>query len=237
MLKTKRISLILTVAMMALMVIPGAYAMDMDRSQETGQIIGGGPVTLVDGLWDDAVVVGTLPVGTSVIILQRFGDMVQVFARAERLIGWVKSDYVRVDQGAAPVYTGVVISQNVSIRRTPDTRGDLIVTAHNGDVVEILAEQSGWYTINYWDGKSTMPIQGYARTNFIVRDPAFITTTQATYVYAMPSSDSKMVGQLVSGTQLVVIGEWNEYWVVNLRSASGFIRKSDVGYNQIGGNG
>lgn len=235
--KMKRISLILTLAMLALMAIPGAYAMDMDRSQETGQIIGSGPVTLVDGLWNDAVVVGKLSVGTSVIILQRFGDMMQVFARAERLVGWVKSDYVRVDQGAAPVYTGVVISQNVSIRSTPSTGGGLVIRANNGDMVEILDEQSGWYTVSYWDGKSNTPVQGYARTNFIVRDPAFITTTQATYVYAMPSSNSKMVGQLVSGTQLVVIGEWNDYWVVNLRSASGFIRKGDVGYNQIGGNG
>ena len=40
----------------------------------------------------------------------------------------------------------------------------------------------------------------------------------------------KKVGELISGTQLVIIGEYGDFWVVNLRSASGFIYKNDVQY-------
>mgnify|MGYP003623882591 CR=1 FL=1 len=71
-----------------------------------------------------------------------------------------------------------------------------------------------------------------------VRNPACITSTKSTYVYATPDRGAKKVGQLISGTQLVVIGEWGEFWMVNLRSASGFIYKRDVEDNYInGGNG
>lgn len=234
----RNISFVL-VLMLALATLPvAALATQSTDGQRTGVITGSSPVTLVEGLWDGAQAAGSLSPGTGVIILQQFGDMLQVFARGARTIGWLKMDYVREDSVPEIQHTGVVISQNVSIRQSPATNAGLIATAKNGDVLEILSEQNGWYTVRYWQN-STTTVEGYARTFFVVEDPYFITTTQLTYVYAMPFANDKMVGQLVAGTQLVVIGEYQDYWVVNLRSASGFIRKGDVAYNQIvsGGNG
>ncbi|HML49386.1 MAG TPA: SH3 domain-containing protein [Clostridia bacterium] len=63
-----------------------------------------------------------------------------------------------------------------------------------------------------------------------MRNPRFVTTHKSTYVYAVPDRSGKKVGELIAGTQLVIIGEYGDYWVVNLRSASGFIHKSDVQY-------
>lgn len=228
----------LTGMMLAVLLLLSATAVaeSMTNGLPTGVIING-PVTAYDGTWNNAAAVGTLQSGTGVIVMQQFGDMAQVFARVQRLAGWIPLRNVQIDQ-AMPVYPGVVISQNVSLRESPATNARLIASIPNGTVLDIYAEQNGWYTVGYWDGKSQTPQQGYVRVDFIVRDPSFVTTTQSTYVYAMPSRSAKKVGQLVSGTQLVVIGEFNDFWVVNLRSASGFIYKNDIAYGQItGGNG
>lgn len=220
----------------ALLLMAGlAYADSATNGLPTGTIVGG-PVTVYDGTWSNTNAVGTLQNGDAVIVMQQSGQMLQVFSRISRLAGWVPAGNVRIDQ-ATPVYPGVVISQNVTLRESPSTTAKQLARPTNGTVLDILSEQNGWYYVRFWDGKSTMPIEGYVRTNFVVRDPMFVTTTQATYVYSMPDRGAKMVGQLVSGTQLVVIGEYGDFWVVNLRSASGFIHKNDIEYNQISGNG
>lgn len=220
----------------ALMLVAApALAENATNGLPTGVIVGG-PVTVYDGMWTNANAVGTLQNGTPVIVMQYDAEKAQVFSRAQRLAGWVLAANVQVDR-ATPVYPGVVISQNVTLRESPSTGARQLARPTNGTVLDLLAEQDGWYTVRYWDEKGNAPIEGYVRTNFIVRDPMFVTTTKATYVYSMPSRSAKMVGELVSGTQLVVIGEYDDFWVVNLRSASGFIYKYDIEYNQISGNG
>lgn len=239
---------ILTLALAAMMLfaavpvlaeegIEGVAAMAANTNGLPTGTIFNGPVDVYDGIWVGSSKVGTLNTGDAVIVMQQDSGagMTQVFSRVNRLAGWVPSGNVQVDS-ISPVFPGVVISQNVTLRESPSTGAKQLARPSNGDVLDILDEQNGWYTVRYWD-KTKGPLEGYVRTNFVVRNPAFVTTTKATYVYAMPSRNSKMVGEIISGTQLVVIGEWNDYWVVNLRSASGFIHKNDIEYNQIGGNG
>lgn len=193
--------------------------------------------SVYDGVWDNANIVGALQAGTGVIVLQSYAGWLQVHARAERLVGWVSASTVKIDT-ATPVYPGVVISQNVSLRESPSTSATRLASIPNGTILELLDEQNGWYYVTYWNDKTGSPLQGWSLVDYIVRDPAYITTTKSTYVYATPSRSAKKVGQLVSGTQLVVIGEYDDFWVVNLRSASGFIYKRDVEDNLIsGGNG
>lgn len=219
-----------------LMLSPAALAGDTTNGLATGTIVDP-QVTVYDGIWAGANTVGTLYQGTGVVILQTSGAWIQIHARAERIVGWVSSGSVRYDQGV-PVYPGVVISQNVSLRESPSTGATRITSIPNGSVLDLLDEQSGWYYVAYYDGVNVNPLEGWVVVDFIVRDPSFVTTTKSTYVYAMPSLDSKKVGQLISGTQLVVIGEYGDFWVVNLRSASGFIHKRDIDSVQInGGNG
>ncbi|MDL2318672.1 SH3 domain-containing protein [Eubacteriales bacterium OttesenSCG-928-A19] len=213
-----------------------ALAGDTATGLPTGTIVDY-QTTVYDGTWAGANVVGTLYQGTGVIILQSYGTWMQIHARAERIVGWVTSSSVRYDQRIT-VYPGVVISQNVSLRESPSLGATRITSIPNGTVLDLLDEQSGWYYVAYYNAANTAPLEGWVLVDFIVRDPSFITTTASTYVYAMPSRDAKKVGQLVSGTQLVIIGEYGDFWVVNLRSASGFIYKRDVDDNLIsGGNG
>lgn len=227
----------LALAMTMLLSVAPAMASDTANGQPVGTVTG--TVTVYDGAWNDAKAIGTLDVGTGVIIMQQNqqGGRIQVFARVQRLAGWVDAQYIRIDS-STPVFPAVVISQNVSLRETASTGAARLASIPNGSVLEVMSEEGSWYYVRYWDGKSETPMMGYVRSDFVVRDPSFVTTTQSTYVYSTPSRSSKKVGQLVSGTQLVVIGEYNDFWVVNLRSASGFIYKNDIDYDQIsGGNG
>lgn len=223
-------------AVILLFAVPAAALESTTNGLPTGTIVS--QVTAYDGVWQGANTVGTLYPGTGVIILQSYGDWVQVHARAERIVGWIPSSAVQYTTGAQVIYPGVVISQNVSLREQPSTGATRIASIPNGAVLDLLDEQNGWYYVSYYDGSGAAPLQGWTRVDFIVRDPQFITTTMLTYVYATPTRSAKKVGQLVAGTQLVVIGEYNDFWVVNLRSASGFIYKPDVSENVIsGGNG
>lgn len=214
-----------------------ALATDATNGLPTGTVEDFG-VTLYDGPWDNANVVGTLPSGTPVIILQFRGDWMQVFARAERLVGWVVPNApIKVDY-SSPIFPGIVISQNVSLREAPSTGAKRIASVPNGALFDLLDEQNGWYRVSYFETKTSTYMEGWVLVDYVVRDPSFVTTTKTTYVYATPDRGAKKVGQLAEGSQLVVIGEWGDFWVVNLRSASGFIYKRDIEENQIdSGNG
>ena len=213
-----------------------AFATETASSLPTGTIANF-PATVFDGTWNGANVVGTLAPGTSVIVLQTRGDWVQIFARAQRIAGWVAPGSVQIHYDN-PIFPGIVISQNVSLRENPSTGARRIASIPNGAMFDLLDEQNGWYYVSYYDGKNASPLQGWVVVDFVVRNPSFLTTTKSTYVYSTPTRSSKKVGQLVAGTQLVVIGEYGDFWVVNLRSASGFIYKRDVEDNWMdSGNG
>ena len=198
-------------------------------------IVINGPVSVFDGAWSGANAVGVMVNGDPVLILQQAGPLLQVFSRATGLAGWVPVANVRISH-APPVTAGIVISQSVTLRQSPSTTAKQLARPTNGAVFDILGTQGDWYHVRYY-GSGNDPVEGYVRTYFVVEDPAFVTTTRQTYVYAVPSRQSKMVGELVPGTQLVVIGEYGDFWVVNLRSASGFIHKEEIEYGQIEGNG
>lgn len=213
-------------AMLLLALAVSAYADEMATQQlPTGTIRSNG-VTVYDRPDSGAAVVGTLSGGSAVIILNTQGNMIQVFARADRMTGWVDSASVARENNL--VYPGIVISQSVSLRETRSTASKRLANIPNGTMLDLLEEQDGWYYVRFWDGKSQTPLEGWVRTDFVVRNPQFLTTYQSTYVYAAPSRSMKKVGQLVAGTQLVIIGEYNDFWIVNLRSASGFIHKNDI---------
>lgn len=232
----KRLLSVVLALVLGAMALPALASEPEAKSLPSGQVVVG-PLTVYEGIWPGAAEVGTLAVGTGVLVVEIYGEWMQVFSRVDRVVGWVPSNTILLDQQAM-IYPGIVISQNVSLRAEPSTGATRLATISNGTVLDLLNEQNGWYQVAYYDGKSVMPLQGWVRNDYIVRNPSFITTTALTYVYAMPALDSKKVGQLVAGTQLVVIGEFGDFWVVNLRSASGFIYKRDISSEAFpGGNG
>lgn len=231
----KKCMLTVLVALLLLGAVPGLA--DTSSGQPTGTVVATS-AAVFDGIGANAKPIGDLQSGEGVIVLQNQGEWLQVFSRAQRLVGWVTAGAVRIDY-SSPIYPGIVISQNVSLREGPSTGAARIASVPNGSIFDLLDEQNDWYRVAYFDSKTSQMLEGWVLVDYIVRDPSYVTTTKLTYVYSMPARDSKKVGQLVSGTQLVVIGEYGDFWVVNLRSASGFIYKNDIEEDVYwnGGNG
>ena len=215
------------IVLLVLVSVPTTLAQDMTGAAlPSGNVAAGGAQLYAEPV-EGAKQLATLAGGAEVIVLRRSGNWAQVFVHNGQKVGWMMGGAVQTAYGTM-FYPGIVISQSVSLREEPKTNAKLVSSIPNGAMINILQEQSGWYYASYWDGKTNVPKQGWVRTDFIVRNPTFLTTTQSTYVYATPSRSAKKVGQLIAGTQLVVIGEYGDFWVVNLRSASGFIYKGDV---------
>lgn len=125
---------------------------------------------------------------------------------------------------AASGSAGIVIDEALSIHQEANASSSVVAEAPNGAGLAVLSEQGAWYRVSY-DGT-----EGYALKSFVVTQPEYAIANRDTLVYAMPQSGAKTVGEVETGTELLVIGEWEEYWAVNLRTASGFVRKDDVSY-------
>lgn len=117
-------------------------------------------------------------------------------------------------------WKGKVIARQITFRSAPKTNAKSLGTLKNGTTVAILDDYtSGWFHIAV-DGK-----EGYVLSEYIVENPDHLTVTSTVPVYAFPHSD-KHVGSLATYTRLTIIDEYDGYYVVNLREASGFIKKN-----------
>lgn len=127
-------------------------------------------------------------------------------------------------------YQGVVICSSMSIRDDRTTRAALLATARNGEKLSILSEMGDWFQVRHVDGNGKQTI-GWARAIYIVKNPVTVTTIGQALAYSYPSLGAKCVGELARGTQLTVIAQYGDFYCVNLRSASAFVRVTDCAVN------
>ncbi len=119
-------------------------------------------------------------------------------------------------------WTGEVIAKQITFRSGPKSNAKSIGSIKNGATVTILDDShSGWFHIQY-DGK-----EGYVMDEYVVENADHMILLSSMPVYAFPHSE-KRVGSLASYTRLTIIDEYDGYYVVNLREASGFIRKRNA---------
>ena len=141
-------------------------------------------------------------------------------------------------------WSGIVICTNISIRESPSTSAKRYGQLHNGDVVTIVGENNGWYTILLSStGLKDIPLDegavGFAKSSLIKSNPGWIVLTQYTNVYDDPWWTGNSNGEFVSGTPLLVKSENEYFYCVQTKGStagSSFIRKSDVGrYSPVEG--
>ena len=114
-----------------------------------------------------------------------------------------------------------VISRNVSIRTSPNESATVIKSGRNGEIYDVVAENGSWYNIRLDDGS-----YGYALSCYFVLNPKLIFLCEGAPVYAAPSITNKRVGYVTAGELFVVIAETDNYYIVNLRMAAGYISKN-----------
>ena len=117
-------------------------------------------------------------------------------------------------------YRAVVLCESLSVCDERD--GSVIDKLYFGDMFMTSESWDGWANCTYADGSKS----GWVRSDYIVIDPAYYLTDAQTAVYAYGDTMAPRVALLDGGTKLPIIAEMEDWYVVSLRGASGWIRKT-----------
>lgn len=115
---------------------------------------------------------------------------------------------------------GEVISRTASLRVSPSTSAELIVSIKNGESFSIIGENDNWYQVNF-NGQT-----GWIRKRYVVENPIHIVARSGGDLYASPSITNKMVGSYSRYDKFTVIEETSRYYLVSCRNAAAYISRS-----------
>lgn len=117
---------------------------------------------------------------------------------------------------------GFVLCETLSLRESPNA--ELLTTLGYGAYCTIIGEDGSWYHVIYRDERDRR-YSGWVQKDYVLVNPSYFHPDGETPVYAVPSVDSKRIGLISEGTDYPIIGEYNGFWVISLRGASGFVCK------------
>ena len=125
-------------------------------------------------------------------------------------------------------FKAVVLSERVSVRETPDTRGKVLRRLNYGTVFFIQNVVDGWCDCNEGESADFVPdpLHGYVLEDYVLVDPMFYVTEASTVVYATKDAKAKKVAMLTKDTSLPIIQGEDGWLLVSLRGAAGWIRLS-----------
>ncbi|MDR0928322.1 MAG: SH3 domain-containing protein [Oscillospiraceae bacterium] len=143
--------------------------------------------------------------------------------------GWINESLLAVpstvyaDATGQSLSTGFVLCETLTLRETPSTLSARVGFMEYSATFDILEESNGWYRVQY-HGVERLA-EGWVQSAYVLKDPAYYAASVETPVLAYPAADAKRVGLIDPGTELAIIAETDDYYIVSLRSASGFIAK------------
>ncbi len=155
--------------------------------------------------------------------------------------GWVPEtaiDYVDAlppEIDVSNLRRAVVICEGLSLRELPKASEKRLALMPNGSHGYILGEQDGWLQLRYLHREKNQPPEvcvGWVQKEYTVENPLYIHLKQRTNVLAFDSQEAPVVGQTSANARLAVIGNVGDYYVVNLRSASGFVHKAEQAWTE-----
>ena len=117
-----------------------------------------------------------------------------------------------------------VLCESLSLRENPQTTSNTLVTLAYGTYGTIIGENESWCHVVYRDEQGQHR-SGWVKKDYLLVNPEYFTPHDETPVYAIPSHDSKRVGQMSGETSYPIIGEWDGFLAISLRGASGFVAK------------
>ena len=121
-------------------------------------------------------------------------------------------------------FDAVVISKNISLRPTQNANARAIKRMNFGDHLIVRSLGNGWCEVylSEMDG-----VSGYVLEDYILIDPAYITTEESTPVYAWQARNAKRVGLLGTGETYPIIRTDGNWLLISLRGAAGWIVRPD----------
>ena len=114
----------------------------------------------------------------------------------------------------------VVLCESLSI--CDERNGRVIHKLPYGEIFITTEGWDGWADCSYSDGS----ICGWVRSDYIMVDPAYYVTDEAVQVYAYGDTMAPRVALLDKGEKLPILHDAGDWFVVSLRGAAGWIRKT-----------
>jgi len=117
-------------------------------------------------------------------------------------------------------FDAVVISKNVSVRPTQNANAKAVSKLNYGDHLAVMSLGNGWCECYL---SETEGLSGYVLEDYILIDPAYVTTEDPTPVYAWQAQNAKRVGLLGRGETYPIIRMEGNWFLISLRGAAGWI--------------
>ena len=117
-------------------------------------------------------------------------------------------------------YDAVIISKNISVRPTQNANAKAVKKLNYGEHMTVMSLGNGWCECYL---SETEGISGYVLEDYILIDPAYLTTEEPTPVYAWQAQNAKRVGLLGRGETFPIIRMEGDWLLISLRGAAGWV--------------
>lgn len=116
----------------------------------------------------------------------------------------------------------VVLCETLTLREEPNAASKAVKTLHYGDQIIVQPETGGWaacFLSDHVEGGRA----GWVSEDYLVIDPTWFRTEEATPVYAWNDTMAPKVALLDPNTTLPILKDEGEWLIVSLRGAAGWI--------------
>ena len=128
-------------------------------------------------------------------------------------------------------YPAVVLCEKLTLREKPSSSSKALQTLNYGDLPIVVnadsptgpMEENGFVYCTLGDSEDS-PC-GWINSDYIVINPAWYVTEKKTTVYAWNDAAAPKVALLDKGTRLPILKEEDDWYVISLRGAVGWINK------------
>ena len=117
----------------------------------------------------------------------------------------------------------VVLCEELSVRESPDSSARKTNTLKYGDLPIVMRQENGWAYCALGDSEDSP--QGWINADYIAIDPAWYRTEAKTPVYAWNDASAPRVALLNENTTLPILAEREDWLIVSLRGAVGWIHR------------
>ena len=118
----------------------------------------------------------------------------------------------------------VILCERLALFRAPGGEAEAVGVLRYGDSIVVLKQSDGWAEVFTSDAVDADPA-GWVNTDYIMIDPAWYRTEEATPVYAWNDTDAPKVDLLEKDTILPILKTDGDWLVVSLRGATGWIHQ------------
>lgn len=120
-----------------------------------------------------------------------------------------------------------VLCETLNIYSQNDIHSEIIGTLEYAKSVEVLEESNNLYCIIFYDlsNNDISEKKGWISKEYVVLDPPYYIANHPSPVLALPQTNAKKLCYLSTYDSLRVIGEIDEYYIVSINCATGFVIK------------